>query len=117
MSERITRVSLAAAGKGRTDWDRLASLDDIEITARALDDPDTIIATPADLAAFSQSHGKVSPRFEVRRVKSGGYRWRLLASEGTELAVGPEDYASREAALTAVKSLLFALGNIDGVAA
>lgn len=118
MSDRLTKVSSAKGDSGRSDWRRLAALDDIELTVRALDDADTIIATPAELAAFSaEAANEAEFGFRIARSPQGDYRWSLTAADGTQLAVGPEGYASKQEAITAVKSLLFALGNVTGLAA
>lgn len=118
MSDRYTRVFLARAGKGQTDWRKLASLDDIELAVRAIDDADTIIATPAELASFAPVMGQQARfGFRIHRTKAGDYRWSLLTADERALAVGPESYASKKEALEAVKSFLFALGNVDDLAA
>jgi uncharacterized protein (DUF4415 family) len=50
--ENIVRCSLADAGNGRTDWDRVLNMTEEEIEANALSDPDNPPLTDEELAAM-----------------------------------------------------------------
>ena len=43
--------------------------------------------------------------FEVYRDKSGGYRWRLKASNGQNIASSGESYSSKTSCLDAIESV------------
>ena len=45
MNGKLTRISLAKAGDGRTDWKRLRSLRDSELDEAIASDPDCLLLT------------------------------------------------------------------------
>ena len=105
---------MAEAGSGRTDWNALADLDEVRISVRALEDPDTILPTPEELSAGS---AVPAVRFEVHRLASGEYGWRLTSAEGTDFAVSPGGFATRQDAIASVRAFLQALGRVSHLAA
>lgn len=118
MNDRVTRVTLAEAGSGKTDWAALARMDDIEVTARALADADTLLPADADLGeSLSDSIPVPAVRFVLYKDKAGEYRWRLIAQDGTEFAVSPAGFQSRKQARESVLAMLFALGQVEAIAA
>jgi uncharacterized protein YegP (UPF0339 family) len=104
---------LAEAGKGKTDWALLAKMDDIEISARALADPDTLLLTDTELGVASLP----AVSFVLYKDQAAEYRWRLIAKDGTEFAVSPAGFRTRKLAREAVLAMLFALGQVEAIAA
>jgi uncharacterized protein YegP (UPF0339 family) len=118
MSDKFTRISLEQAGDGLTDWTALASLTDVQVDARALLDSDTLLPGAKDLG-LGHNDGRSDPAVEflIYKDKSGDFRWRLSASDGTLFAVCPEGFATKAKALGSVRMLLAALGKVERLAA
>lgn len=99
MSDDVTRISLAAVpDNDRTDWARVARLDDAAITTAMAADPDSIgvDAEPGEVGAL---------RYELYSDDTRTWRWRLVARDDRVVAMSGGDFASREAARAAIDEM------------
>ncbi|MBX9664820.1 hypothetical protein [Novosphingobium sp.] len=101
MNEQLTRVSLAKAGKGQTDWDRLRSLTDAQIDAAIAADDDSFALVDAELAALGNSPA----RYELRELKSGSFQVVLVSAQGSVLATAHDHFATRDEARLAIRAI------------
>lgn len=107
MNARITRIALASAGDGGlTDWGRLRRMTDAEIDAAVATDPDSFVWN-ADEAPQKAS----VVRYELYQSESV-WRWRLRAKDGEILAIGPDGFADRNAAMRAIRKMYYAMAEL-----
>lgn len=106
MNEQLTRVSLALAGSGQTDWDRVAALTDAEIDAAIAADTDCYALSELEVASSSTvavSGGQAS--YVIRRMENGRFRWFLISAKGEILAASYEAAATVEEAQAGIMAL------------
>lgn len=118
MSGKVTRIDLNQAGNGQTDWAALGKLSEVQIDARALLDPDTLLPSAQDLGfADDGLMTRTSVQFQVWKDKAGEFRWSLGAADGALFAISPQSFATKALALDSLRGMLAALGNVDQLAA
>jgi uncharacterized protein YegP (UPF0339 family) len=118
MNEEITRIDLEQASRGSTDWAALEGLSDVQIDARALLDPDTLLPNARDLGLDGAKTDKQSTvQFVIYKVKGGNFSWSLVAADGTLFAVSPDHFTTKALALASVRKMLLAISEIDDIAA
>ncbi len=104
MSEQLTRVSLAKAGSGQTDWVRLNAMSEAEIIAAIIEDEDSFALSDKDLATVVARFGTKSPRAMIRSVRNGRFRWALLSSDGKVIAEDRRGALTRAKARSAIRA-------------
>ena len=118
MNENVTRISLDQAGNGKTDFEALDSLNDVQIDARALLDSDTLLPSAEDLGATAvEDRDSGSAYFEIYQSKDGMFRWRLAGSDGSIFAVSADLFDTKAQARASVNAMLAALGRTGRLAA
>jgi uncharacterized protein YegP (UPF0339 family) len=113
MSDNIIRTSSDAVSEaGRTDWDRVRKLDDAAIDAAIAHDADTYALDIEVLGRADSAY-----HYEVYRQEDGAYRWRLLSGKSGAVAISPDSFKSKAAALNAIAEVRKALLGGNALAA
>jgi hypothetical protein len=102
MNEQFTRVSLAKAGSGQTDWIRVNALTEAEIISAIAEDEDAFALSDKDLALLLARLGTKSPRLMIRSGRNGRFRWALLGADGAVIAEDRRGEMSRAKARSAI---------------
>lgn len=105
MSGKTIRIDLDAASEmNRTDWQRVRMLCDADIDAAISDDPDWLAFEGDDFRKASANEYI----YQVIKVEDR-WTWRLVAADGSVIAVGPADFATKRAVTDALRGLRAAL--------
>lgn len=113
MSEKRIRTSSNAAPEaGRTDWARVRDMGDAAIDAAIAGDADSY---PLDTEILGRADSAY--HYEVYRESAGRYRWRLVAGDSQVLALSPEGFRTKTAALNAIAAVRQALLSGNALAA